>query len=227
MNSRHYRRCVAGVVAVIYSLCLFCASPAFAGTDSIVDKWADKRFAQFFKREWVSARFIQTVYERGQRVSQTAGKVVLRRPDSIRWEYLGDDAQIFILRKHLLFQYDAQIKQAVVNEVDESIADTPLLWLLGSRLDKFQFKSLKKSHLKNDSLERFEVIPLSTKSSFSRMEISLDGAELRHLIFFDTDERQTKITFEKAPATRNPFRIKLPADVDVIGDVRPFVSKSQ
>ena len=208
-------RCVAsGAVGVAGVVLCFVSSLAIGD---------DARFVEFFNRASVNANFVQTAFdENGQRVSQTSGTMNIRRPDRMRWEYKTPESRVFILRQRQLLQYDAQLKQAVVSEVDELTAETPLGWLLGSRPDKFRFRRLQK---KDARVDWFEAQPVTSAVEFERMEIGFDGDSVKRLILFDRMRRRTEIVFENVPPSAgDPFRIYLPAEVDILGDAMDFIA---
>lgn len=184
---------------------------------------APERFTGFFNRLFVSAEFTQTVYDAHNRPeSNASGYMAMRRPDRIRWEYREPDAQVFIVHGGKLLQYDGQLRQAVVREVDEAVSGTPLGWLLGFNPGAFDFQDLAR---KDGALDWFEIVPLKRAAEFPRMEAGFDGDMLRRLILHDQLERRTEIRFtDAATGRKDPFRIRLPGDVDILGDASAFVA---
>jgi len=171
-----------------------------------------------------SARFEQTLYDAtGEVLRNQAGRVTLQRPARFRWEYDAPDGQVggqtLVSDGERVWLHDPELEQVTVNRIDERVAGTPLVVLMGDEpLDSvFAIAELGDS----EGVSWLELTPLQPDSDFEAVYIGFDGSELAALELRDSFDQSTQIRFADLDAATLPddgtFTFEVPDGVDVIG----------
>ncbi len=171
-----------------------------------------------------SARFEQTLYDAdGDTLQTSSGTVVLERPARFRWEYAAPDSgasgQVLVADGERVWLYDPDLEQVTVNQIDERVAGTPLVVLMGTEpLDSvFTVESLGSS----DGIDWFELAPMTADGDFDAVFVGLDDGELAAMELRDSFGQATQIRFSDFDANIDPedelFSFVAPPGVDVIG----------
>jgi len=171
-----------------------------------------------------SARFEQTLYAgTGEELQSQSGRVTLQRPARFRWEYDAPDAgaggQTLVSDGERVWLYDPELEQVTVNRIDERVAGTPLVVLMGDEpLDSaFGIAELGES----DGISWLELTPSRPDTDFEAVYLGFDGADLAALELRDSFDQSTQIRFEDFDADTPPasdvFTFQVPDGVDVIG----------
>lgn len=171
-----------------------------------------------------SAEFEQTVYDAdGATLQSSSGTVVLERPARFRWEYAPQDGeeagQVLVADGERVWLYDPGLEQVTVNRIDERVAGTPLVVLMGNEpLDTaFNVSSLGAA----DGVDWFELAPSAADSDFETVYVGFSGGGLAAMELRDSFGQATQIRFEQFDGTIDPddsvFQFDPPAGVDVIG----------
>jgi outer membrane lipoprotein carrier protein len=124
------------------------APPADAGTPSAAQDKAQvaaQRVQRFYERaKDFSGRFQQTsTYPTFGNVKNASGKVFLRKPDLLRWEY--DDGRLIVLDGKTLWTWNAEDKEATVKRgfgAQQVPAEFAFLFGKGSLLDRFSAREI-------------------------------------------------------------------------------------
>jgi len=167
-----------------------------------------------------TATFEQTLYGADSEALQTTrGKVALKRPGRFNWQYTEPATQEIIADGSRIWLYDKELEQVTVNEIDDRIAGTPLVLLMGTAplSDAFSVKPVGES----DSIDWFELTPKGGDSDFELVFIGLSGESLAAMELRDNFGQATQIIF--SDFVPNPdlddsvFVFSAPEGVDIIG----------
>jgi len=187
---------------------------------------ADRATLEAFMTEvdGFSARFEQTLYDAGGEVLQNrSGRVVLQRPARFRWEYDPPEGQAagqtLVSDGERVWLYDPELEQVTVNRIDERVAGTPLVVLMGDEpLDgAFEIDELGES----EGIDWLELTPIVEGSDFEAVYIGFEGARIAAMELRDSFEQATQIRFDDVDTDIDPgaatFTLDVPEGVDVIG----------
>ncbi len=167
-----------------------------------------------------SADFEQTLYdEGGEALQSSAGTVLLQRPGRFAWEYTEPAGQRIVADGSRVWLYDPDLEQVTVNRIDERVAGTPLVVLMGEApLDEaFDLASLGES----DGIDWVELVPKGEVADFESVYLGLQGDGLAAMELRDSFGQATQIRFTdfvaNPPVPEGAFDLDVPEGVDVIG----------
>jgi len=197
-------------------LCLFSLG-AFAqqpGRDQLL------QFAEGL--ETFTASFEQRVVGTDGKVEdESTGRVWLRQPDKIRWEYGGEFPELVVADGSTIWIYDEALEQVTVKPQSDYAADSPLSLLNDiDQLDE-QFEVREAGDM--DGMWLLELRAIDAESEFERVLLGLQDNELRLMTMEDAFGLRTEIRFDELQ--RNPaldadlFTFTPPEDADVIGEL--------
>lgn len=167
-----------------------------------------------------TANFEQTLYDADSNpLKSSSGTVVLMRPGRFIWRYEEPEVQEIIADGERIWLYDKDLQQVTVTDIDERIAGTPLVLLMGTvpLEDEFMLTTLGES----DGIEWVELTPKSDGSDFEAVFIGLNDEGLAAMELRDNFGQATQIRFSDfeadVPVDASQFDFKPPPGVDVIG----------
>jgi len=151
---------------------------------------------------------------------ESAGRVWLRQPDNIRWEYGGEFPELVVADGTSIWIYDEALEQVTVKPQSDYAADSPLSLLNDiDQLDE-QFEVREAGDM--DGMWLLELRAINAESEFERVLLGLQDNELRLMTMEDAFGLRTEIRFGELQ--RNPsldadlFTFTPPEDADVIGE---------
>lgn len=167
-----------------------------------------------------SASFEQTLYDADSEPLQTTrGTIALKRPGRFNWQYTDPATQEIVADGTRIWLYDKELEQVTVNEIDDRIAGTPLVLLMGTAplADAFNVKAVGES----EGIDWHELTPKSTEGDFQLVFIGLRGEALAAMELRDNFGQATQIIFSDFKANSelddSLFVFNAPEGVDVIG----------
>ena len=168
-----------------------------------------------------SAGFEQTLYdEAGEPLQSSAGRVLLERPGRFAWEYTEPAGQRIVADGARVWLYDPDLEQVTVNRIDERVAGTPLVVLMGTApLDEaFDVTPLGDS----GGIDWTELVPKGEAADFEAVYLGFDADGLAAMELRDSFGQATQIRFSDFAANvdvpAGAFDFTVPDDVDVIGE---------
>ncbi len=206
MNKRWY----AGIVLLLTSLSAHNAP----GADLVAE--------YFSGLDTFHSEFAQTVTDsNGELLQDARGRVWIQRPGLFRWDYQTPYRQLIIADGERLWTYDEDLEQATVESVDAVLSSTPAMLLSG-------FRPLEDVMDWTGSGERdgkswYRLDPKQEDAAVEEVQIGFEDGQLAIIEVHDGFGNHTRIRFTEI--TRNQsidpaqFRIQLPADTDIIGDL--------
>lgn len=181
---------------------------------------ADQVSDYFGELKTFEANFTQRVVDANGEILQDAGgEVWISKPGRFRWNYHSPYQQLIVADGEQLWNYDADLEQASVSPVDDTLTSTPAMLLSGLRplSEVMNTKSLDSK----DGLDWYQLDPKGHDAAVEHVKIGFRKKQLEVIEVLDGFGNQTQIRFSgiKLNQTLNPalFQITLPAGTDIIG----------
>jgi outer membrane lipoprotein carrier protein len=209
-----YKHWVGVLVLLLWAIP---ASAQTAELDAIVSGLQTK----YNKLSSLAADFTQIYNAPGERSRREGGRVLLKKPGRMRWDYTAPEAKLFLSDGKWIYEYlpaEGSATRTAVRESDDLRA--PFAFLLGRGNLRRDFKRIE---LAAESPARAgnRVLRLTPRraSSFRELLVEIEPASLQlaRLTLIERGGARSDFLFsnlrENAPATDAQF--KLPAGVDV------------
>jgi len=174
----------------------------------------------------LEANFQQTLKnEQGRLLQQLSGKVALKKPAQFRWEVLGKEARLVIADGEKIWDFDKDLEQITVQNLDQGQNKAPIYFLTGEveGLEKdFYIKKLvtRQGICLEGSDTCFELLPKVNEGSFQWIKIGFKAKVLKEMQMLDQLGQYAHFTFKNVrlntniPATY--FRFSPPKHIDVL-----------
>ncbi|MGH9845457.1 MAG: outer membrane lipoprotein chaperone LolA [Blastocatellia bacterium] len=201
-------------------LLLLVTSSAVAQTPEL-DQIVSGLQAKYNKMATLAADFTQIHNAPGERTRRESGRLLLKKPGRMRWDYTMPEAKLFISDGKWIYEYvpaEGYATRSAVKESDDLRA--PFAFLLGRGNLRRDFKRIE---FASESPARAgnRVLRLVPKraSSFKELLIEIEpaGLQLSRLTLVETNGARSDFLFsnlrENAPAGEAQF--KIPAGVEV------------
>lgn len=201
-----------------FLLCVLCAAPALAGpeTDAL------QRFVA--NVESLSATFEQVQKDENGTVLQVStGRLWLQRPAKFHWRYEKPYEQLVICDGQQLWQYDPDLKQALVRPAGATLEGTPAQLLTDRASLEKHFKVEPAGT--DGGAQKLRLLPKAADSDFKSVELWLkDGAPSR-MRFHDPLGGVSEVTFgdvkTNAATDAKRFTFVPPKGTEVIRSAGP------
>lgn len=174
----------------------------------------------------LSATFNQQITDiEGFELEASEGLFEVAQPAKMRWHVTRPMAQIIISDGRVLWVYDPDLEQVIIQPFNQDIAATPAVLFSGDldQLDRAYF-------VREVSTGIFTLTPERAGSLFNRMEIRFVDKLPVSIALTDNLGQTTSIRFTDLqinPVIRpDRFIFDVPADVDVIDNLTGSVNKN-
>ncbi|MEE8429260.1 MAG: outer membrane lipoprotein chaperone LolA [Gammaproteobacteria bacterium] len=161
----------------------------------------------------------QVVNESGMILRQATGTVWIQRPGKFRWDYKTPYHQLVLADGDRLWNYDEDLEQATVKDVDAVLSSTPAMLLSGSEPITDVF--LVTNTGKQNGFQWVELEPKSKATSFERIRLGFAHKTLVRMEMRDLFGQVTRFEFSNMqrnhPLSPDLFIFSPPAGVDVFG----------
>ena len=191
-----------------------------ASSDSISEKLS----ALLRPIESMSANFTQQLFDADDsEVELFEGVFKLAKPGKMLWHIKQPMEQKLVSDGEVLWIYDPDLEQVVIESFADKIKSTPIALFNGQVADLDSRYTITQQHTER-STEIFTLSPKDTSSLFSRIDITFVDSVPQSIAVIDTFEQRTLIVFDKLSV--NPlfdpsiFSFIIPNQVDVINNVR-------
>jgi len=179
--------------------------------------------AKYNKMSTLSADFTQIHHGRTGRSRRESGRLLLKKPGRMRWDYTAPESKLFISDGKWIYEYvpaDGYATRTRVRESDDLRA--PFMFLLGRGDLRRDFRTIEFS-AESPIRAGNRVLRLVPKKvqEFRELHLEVDPAslELARLSFVDDDGSRSDFIFsnirENIPASNAQFIFKPPAGVEV------------
>ncbi len=167
----------------------------------------------------LSAGFEQTVLDSEFTVDEvSSGTVEIKRPGRFRWDYTEPYEQLIVADGERMWIYEADLEQATVQSMDETLASSPAMLLTGSAdLDEG-------FHLEDEGrqgrLYWVRLVPRVQDSEFESVRIGIGEQTIELMELRDNIGQTTRIEFHSIelnpPIDDGRFQFSPPEGTDVI-----------
>jgi outer membrane lipoprotein carrier protein len=168
----------------------------------------------------LEADFYQQVVDAdGEIIQEAKGSFELKKPGKFRWEYDPPDSQHIVADGKNLWMFDIELAQATVQPLDEALGNAPIILLTDSKplAEDFEIRDMPDAF----GLSWIALAPKIRDTEFYRVEIGMDGEQIRVMKLHDHFDQQTIIRFSNILTNKNLpdslFLFTVPDGVDVIG----------
>lgn len=202
-------------------LLLFLLIDATAWAADSADTAVQQLTALLTRSHTLQADFLQyTLDASGANIQESKGKIWLQRPHLFRWHTEPPFEQIIVADGELLWFYDPDLEQVIVQKYNAAMAATPMALLSGA------VESLASSfdvHAYTDEIgSHFVLKPLASDSLFEVLTLSFKDERISQISIEDSLDQKTLIQFQESifnqPIDPQQFKFSVPAGVDEIRD---------
>jgi len=172
------------------------------------------------------AEFTQVVTDnKGRKVQNARGKLVIVRPGKFRWELTPDSGagasspQLMVADGKNLWFYDRDLEQVSVKPASSALTATPAGLLSGEGNIRELFTVSPAG--KKDGFDWVLVVPKESDADFREARLAFDKSGLRRMVLKDKLGQTVRLDFESSernpPVAEAEVKFIPPADADVIG----------
>ncbi|MBP6059708.1 MAG: outer membrane lipoprotein carrier protein LolA [Candidatus Saccharicenans sp.] len=151
------------------------------------------------------------------------GKVFIRRPDRMRWEYSSPERQIFLIKGELLWIYFPDEKQLIKKEANYELQAGEILGLLAGNVNLLEKYEVSASPFPTNQKDVYQIrlTPRETgQYSYLLLEIDRKSYLLSTAILFEATGGKLEYHFSRFKLNQKLrdelFEVKIPADCEII-----------
>jgi outer membrane lipoprotein carrier protein len=168
----------------------------------------------------LQASFIQeTESQSGLHTEVTQGVMKLRKPGMFRWEINEPFAQLIVTDGKTLWYYDQDLEQVTQQSMLETNIDNTPAMLLSNQTEKL-LQAYQVEAIQNNQQQIYTLNATQQESSFSKIVLIFEKAQLQQMRITDTLGQDSRIIFSKQKKNQSiplaEFQFTPPPGVDVI-----------
>jgi outer membrane lipoprotein carrier protein len=176
------------------ALALVLALPFAGAAGASVETDALQQFVDTVQT--LSARFEQVQKdEHGQVIATSSGRLWLSRPGRFRWSYEKPYEQLMVCDGKQLWQYDPDLKQALVRPAGATLQGTPAQ-LLTDREALTRHFTVEPAGTE-DGAQRLRLLPKAADADFKSVELWLKSGVPSRMRFHDPLGGASDVTFSE------------------------------
>lgn len=166
------------------------------------------------------ASFTQTTRDqKNTELQKLEGELQLQKPDRFFWQSYDPFAQKLISNGKVIWHYDADLEQVVVQEYAKQAEKAPMM-LVFRDSDALAQTFILVSDTMRKKLRFFVLETLDAQSALRTVELGFSGQQLVQLRFVDNLQQTTDVLFRDVkvnePATADKFEFSIPEGADVL-----------
>jgi outer membrane lipoprotein carrier protein len=198
-------------------------SPGVNAQKSELDQLVSSLQSKYNKLRSMAADFTQVYTAPGERTRRESGRLLLKKPGRMRWDYTSPETKLFVSNGRVIYEYIPSDKYATKSSVKESDdLRAPFMFLLGRGNLQRDFKLIefaRESPVKSGN-KVLKLVPKRAQD-FSELMIEVEPVSLQisRLSFIDDDQGRSDFIFsnisENVPASSSQFSFKPPPGVEV------------
>jgi len=167
------------------------------------------------------ADFYQQVIDADDLIIQEAsGFFALKKPGRFKWHYKSPLSQQIVADGRNLWMFDIDLAQVAVQPISDALGSAPIMLLTKNKPLKEDFEIREMSMA--FGLNWIALVPRIRDTEFYRIEIGVDGNDIREMKLYDHFEQTTIIRFSNiqydAMLSDAAFEFVIPKGVDVVGE---------
>jgi len=172
--------------------------------------------------ETLQANFYQEVRDdQGHLIQESSGTIKIKKPGRFIWHYESPEPQDIISDGKNLWLIDHELEQVSVQPLAKALGNSPILLLTNYRAiyQDFEIRMLGEAF----GLEWRALVPKVQDTEFYRVEIGLNGNQVREMKLLDHFNQTTMIRFSRVLINHRiadkTFQFSPDKGLDVIGTV--------
>jgi outer membrane lipoprotein carrier protein len=212
------------LMTVLFLFLIFSLYPNFGfAQSSELDQLVLGLQGKYNKLRTLSVEFTQIYTSPGEGMRRESGRLLLRKPGRMRWDYSSPENKLFVSNGRVMYEWVPTDKYATKMSVRESDdMRAPFMFLLGRGNLRGEFKVIEfaKESPARAGNKVLRMIPKKTQE-FRELLIEVDpnSLQLSRLSFVDSDGSRSDFLFsniqENVPAKLQLFTFKPPPGVEV------------
>jgi outer membrane lipoprotein carrier protein len=168
----------------------------------------------------LSANFTQQIKDQDNNVYQRlTGKLNLMKPNYLRWNVVSPMAQLVVSDGKLVWLYDSDLEQVVIQSFSDDFMANPISILLGN-IDQLN----NDFHVTLGDDNSFSLSPKQKNSLFVAIQLRFTDSVLSHINYQDNFGQHTQLSLTQVklnpPLAQTAFVFDIPQDVDIINHAR-------
>ena len=168
----------------------------------------------------LSADFTQQIIgQDNNQLQRLTGNLSLKKPNQLRWNVVSPIPQLVISDGKLVWLYDPDLEQVVIQSFSDDFMANPISILLGD-LDQLN-RDFTVSLISND---RFSLKPKQKNSLFAAIQLRFIDSVLNRIDYQDNFGQNTQLTLSQVKLnpqfSKTPFVFDIPQAVDIINHAR-------
>ena len=167
------------------------------------------------------ADFYQQVIDADDVIIQEArGFFALKKPGRFKWHYKSPISQQIVADGKNLWMFDIDLAQVTVQPIDDALGSAPIMLLTENKplAEDFEIREMSMAF----GLKWIALVPRIKDTEFYRIEIGVDGEDIREMKLYDHFDQTTVIRFSNiqydAMFDNSNFKFVIPQGVDVVGE---------
>jgi outer membrane lipoprotein carrier protein len=168
----------------------------------------------------LSADFTQQIIgQDNNQLQRLTGNLSLKKPNQLRWNVVSPMPQLVISDGKLVWLYDPDLEQVVIQSFSDDFMANPISILLGD-LDQLN-RDFTVSLISND---RFSLKPKQKNSLFVTIQLRFIDSVLNRIDYQDNFGQNTQLTLSQVKLNpqfaKTAFVFDIPQAVDIINHAR-------
>jgi outer membrane lipoprotein carrier protein len=155
---------------------------------------------------------------------KSSGKVYIKRPGKMRWEYKKPNEKLFVSDGKVLWVYEAEANQVFKQELSSSELPTAITFLMGKgNLKKdFEYKLIENEKAAKKGLLVIELVPKKATTQYKKLLFMVDekSSGVKRTIIVDHSGNTNSMRFEKVKTNQGlkskKFKFKMPKGATLV-----------
>jgi outer membrane lipoprotein carrier protein len=155
---------------------------------------------------------------------KSSGKVYIKRPGKMRWEYKKPTEKLFVSDGKTLWVYEAEANQVYKQDLSSSDLPTAISFLMGKGdlKEDFKYKLVKNEKAKKKGLLVVELVPKKATTQYKKLLFMVDDETFRvkRTIIVDHTGNTNSMRFEKVKTNQGvsskKFKFKMPKGATLV-----------
>jgi len=155
---------------------------------------------------------------------KSSGKVYIKRPGKMRWEYKKPNEKLFVSDGKVLWVYEAEANQVFKQELSSSDLPTAIAFLMGKGNLKqdFTYKLIENEKAAKKGLIVIELVPKKATTQYKKLLFMVDekSAGVKRTIIVDHSDNTNSMRFEKVKTNQGlnskKFKFKMPKGATLV-----------
>ncbi len=155
---------------------------------------------------------------------KSSGKVYIKRPGKMRWEYKKPNEKLFVSDGKVLWVYEAEAHQVYKQELASSELPTAISFLMGKGdLKKdFEYRLVENEKAAKKGLLVIELVPKKATTQYKKLLFMVDekSSGVKRTIIVDHSGNTNSMRFEKVKTNQGlkskKFKFKMPKGATLV-----------